>query len=86
MSGNGEVSICVCLSTGGILDVFRNGYTATGLSGGRALNVALSWGSGNTQSRTKDNVGIDGGRQDKEEYGSGEGLGKHLDRQLGMDG
>jgi hypothetical protein len=43
------------------------------------LNVARSWATADAKGRSDDTVGIDGGCQSEEEYGSGEGLGEHLD-------
>ena len=57
----------------------RDGYIATGFSVRRLLNVAGSWGALDTERRGNDSIGIDGGRQTKEEYASDEGLGEHFD-------
>ena len=45
------------------------------------LNVASSWIAADTEGRSDNTVGIDGGCQSEEEYGSGEGLGEHLDNE-----
>ena len=74
-----ELSVSVCLNSGRCIDVLSNGYSATGSGVGRMLNVARSWATADAEGRSKDAVGIDGGCQSEEEYGSGEGLGEHLD-------
>jgi hypothetical protein len=79
--GKLKVSACICLNTAGRVDVLRNAWSATALSGGGTLNVTCCWGSMNAHSRCKEKVGIDGGRQSKEEYGSDEGFGKHLEKE-----
>jgi hypothetical protein len=58
----------------------RNVYSATGSAFGRLLNVAGSWVA-DAEGRSDDTVGSDGGCQSEEEYGSGEGLGEHLDNE-----
>jgi hypothetical protein len=79
--GSRKASICICLNTAGRVDVLRNAWSATALSGGGTLNVTCCWGSMNAHSRCKEKVGIDGGRQSKEEDGSDEGFGKHLEKE-----
>ena len=69
----------------GTIDVLRDGYIATGFAVGRLLNVAGSWGALDTERRGNDGIGIDGGRQSKEEYGSDEGLGDHFEKQYRMN-
>jgi hypothetical protein len=78
--GNRKASICICLNTAGGVDVLKNACIATEVSGSRMLNVSRFWGNRTAENRFKDNLGIDGGRQSKEEYRSGEGLGKHLEK------
>ena len=46
------------------------------------LNVAGSWSTTNAEGGSDDTVGSDRGCQSEEEYyGSGEGLGEHLDNE-----
>ena len=77
--GTRKASARICLDTAGRVDVFRNACIATGRSGGRMLNVSCHRGRWTAENRFEGNLGIDGGRQCKEEYGSGEGLGKHFE-------
>ena len=79
--GNLKLSVCICLNSVGRIEVLSNGYTATGSGVGRMLNVAGSWAAADAEGRSDDTVGSDGGCQSKEEYGSGEGLGEHLDNE-----
>jgi hypothetical protein len=65
---------------GGRIEVLRNGYIATGFIGGRTPSIADSWRSIDAESRGNDSLGIGGGGQNKEEYGSSERLGEHLDK------
>ena len=81
VDGSQKGSICICRNRGGGIEGLSDVYVATGMVGGRTLNVAEYWGSFDTESRSNDSLGIDGGRQNEEEYGSGEGLGEHLDKQ-----
>lgn len=79
--GNLKLIVCICLNCVGSIDVLRNGLIATGSATGRLLNVAGSWGAADAQGRRNDTailVGIDGGRQSEEDYGSGERLEEHL--------
>ena len=89
--GELKISIRIWLNTGGSVDGLSNVYTAaTGVSGSRFLNVGCSWVCWNADTRNNDDkgrgTGIDEGRQSKEEYGSGKGLGMHLKNQEGMVG
>jgi hypothetical protein len=45
------------------------------------LNVAGFWGAGDAEGRSDDTLGSDRGCQSEEEYGSGEGLGEHIDNE-----
>jgi hypothetical protein len=78
--GNRKGSICSCLDRGGSIDIPRDADIAT-TGGGRVLDVAGFGflGSWDAKTRRNEGIGIDGGRQNKEDYGSGEELGKHLD-------
>ena len=73
-TGNLELSVC-WHNGAGIIEVLRNGDIATGSTCGRFLNIAGSWAAGDAEARGEANLGIDGGCQSEEEYGSGEGLG-----------
>jgi hypothetical protein len=66
----------------GSIEVSSDTYSATTV-GGKVLDVAGFWGLGswNAETRSNESIGIDGGRQNKEDYGRGEELGKHLDHQ-----
>jgi hypothetical protein len=81
LDGNLKLSARLCLNRGGRIDVLRNGHTATGAGVGRMLNVAGFWGAGDAEGRSDDTLGSDGGCQSEEEYGSGEGLGEHLNNE-----
>ena len=76
-----ELPVSVCRNSGRCIDVLSNGYSATGSGVGRMLNVARSWTTADAEGRSKDAVGIGGGCQSEEEYGSGEGLREHLDNE-----
>ena len=52
--------------------MLSNGYIATGGGVGRMLNVAGCWAAGEAEAGSDDAVGIDGGCQSEEEYGSDE--------------
>ena len=80
-NGNIKASTSVCRDRGGRTKGLRNAYFATGIISGRLLSIADCWGSAEAETIFNANLGIDGGRQSKEEYGSGEGLGEHLDKQ-----
>ena len=87
--GELKISICIWLNTSGSVDGLSNVYTAaTGVSGSRFLNVGCSWVCWNVETRSNDDkgIGIDKGRQSKEEYGSSKGLGMHLKNQERMAG
>jgi len=75
-----EASACIRRDTAGSVDVLRNVCTAAGRFGSRMLNVRGSWGCWTAEHRLNGNLGIDGGRQSNEEYGGGEGLGKHFEK------
>jgi len=79
--GRVEQPVSVCLNSAGRIDVLINGNTATGSAVGRMLNVAGSWSAADAESRSDDTLGSDGGRQSEEKYGSGEGLGEHLNKE-----
>jgi hypothetical protein len=76
-----KVSTCICRNRSGTIEVLSDVYIATGLAAGRVLNVALFWDTFNAESRINGSLGIDGRRQNKEEYGSGEEFGEHLNKQ-----
>ena len=76
-----EMSISVCLNSAGCIDVLGNGYIATGSGLGRLLNVARCWVAADAEGRRDETVGIDEGCQSEEDYGSGEGLGEHLNNE-----
>ena len=78
--GRRKLSVCVCRNRGGSIEVLTNVYIATGSCFGRMLNVAGSWVAG-AEGRSDDTLGSDGGCQSEEEYGSGEGLGEHLNNE-----
>ena len=65
--GRFKLSVSICLNGGRRVDVFRNGYIATGGSRGRLLNVARSWVAADAEGRSDDTVGIDKGCQSEEE-------------------
>jgi hypothetical protein len=67
-------SICRCLSSSKTIEALSDIYIATGLGGGRLLNVVSCSGSCNAESRLNESMGINGGPQSKEEYGSNEQL------------
>jgi hypothetical protein len=66
--------ICSCLNRSGSIEVLKDIYIAAGFGGGRSLNVAPCSVSLNAEGRSNESMGIDGGRQSKEEYGSNERL------------
>ena len=76
-----KLTASVCLDSLGRIDVLGDGYTATGRGIGRFQNVVGSWAAADAEGRTDDTAGIDGGRQSKEEDGSGKGLGEHLNNE-----
>ena len=80
-NGNIKASTSIYLNRGGRVEGLRNVYFATGIISGRLLSIADCWGPVEAETVFNANLGIDGGRQSKEEYGSGEGLGEHLDKQ-----
>ena len=78
--GSQKGSIWICLNRSGTIEAIRDVYIATGVGGGRVLNVIDFWGSWDVESRMNDSTGTGGGRQSKEDYGSGEELGEHLEK------
>jgi hypothetical protein len=71
-NGNLKLPVCICLNRVGTIEVLSNGYIATGGGVGRMLNVAGCWAAGEAEAGSDDAVGIDGGCQSEEEYGSDE--------------
>jgi hypothetical protein len=78
--GSQKGSIWICLNKSGTIEAIGYVYISTGIGAGRVLNVIEFWVSWDVESRMNDSTGTDGRRQGKEDYGSGEELGEHLEK------